>query len=441
VPARSGAARTPPPAGSILRLARTIDMGLSRRIDTWAGLVLCALLFAVARIRARLGGLPQPALRATTPPRGDAPLPRPRRVLAIKLYGLGNVTMIVPVLDALRRGAPGVEIDFLSMEANRVLLERSGAVDRVLGVDVTGYGALLRSLASALRTIRRRRYDAVVDFEQFVKLSSLIGYLSGAPERIGFNTDGQRRGWLYTTRVVYTDGEHMRQIFLRLLRPFGIEPRLRLPSFTVRDEERARVASLLAGHGVAADHFPIVGIHVGSGPNFYELPLKRWPPERFAALADALAERHGAAVVVTGRGEEERALVDAVRAAMRRPPLDTCDRLGIGELLALLQACHLVVSNDTSVMHLAAAVGTPVVALFGPTSPQQYGPGSPDDLVFYRDLYCSPCLTNYNLKVSYCSDPVCLRSITSDQVLEAIEKRFLGADAELRRRARPGGGA
>jgi lipopolysaccharide heptosyltransferase II len=419
-------------------MARSIDMGLSRWIDTRIGLVLCALLYAVARLRARLGGLPQPPLRATTPPRGETPLPRPRRVLAIKLYGLGNVTMIVPVLDALRRGAPGVEIDFLTMEANRVLLERSGVVDRVLGVGVEDYRALVRSLWGALRTIRRRRYDLVVDFEQFVKLSSLIGYLSGAPQRIGFNTDGQRRGWLYTTRVVYTDGEHMRQIFLRLLRPLGIEPRLRLPSFHVEPAERARVAGMLAGHGVAADRFPIVGFHVGSGPNFYEVPLKRWPVAHFARVADALASRHGAAIVFTGRGEEEAALVREAIAAMQQPAVDTCDRLSLGDLLALLQTCHLVVSNDTSVMHLAAAVGTPVVALFGPTSPQQYGPGNPGDLVFYRDLYCSPCLTNYNLKVSYCSDPVCIRSITPEQVLEAIDKRFLGADAELRRRARPG---
>jgi ADP-heptose:LPS heptosyltransferase len=89
-------------------------------------------------------------------------------------------------------------------------------------------------------------------------------------------------------------------------------------------------------------------------------------------------------------------------------------------------------------MHLAAAVGTPVVALFGPTSPQQYGPGSAGDLVFYRDLYCSPCLTNYNLKVSYCADPVCIRSITAEQVLEAVEKRFFGAEGTLRRPSHPG---
>ena len=418
-------------------MARSIDMGLSRRIDTWAGLVLCALLYVVARLRARLGGHPQPALRATTPPVADAPLPRPRRVLAIKLYGLGNVTMIVPVLDALRRGAPGVEIDFLTIEGNRVLLERSGVVERVLGLAVTDYAALARSFFSAFRTIRSRRYDLVLDFEQFMKLSSIIAYLSGASRRIGFNTDGQRRGWLYTTRVVYSDGEHMRAIFLRLLRPLGIEPGLRLPCFAVEAAERARVAELLAGHGVASGHFPIVVVHVGSASHFYERPLKRWPVANFAVVADALVERRGAAVVFTGKGEEERGLVRQALAAMRRPAVDACDGLSLGDLLALLQTCHLVVSNDTSMIHLAAAVGTPVAALFGPTSPQQYGPGNPGDLVFYRDLYCSPCLTNYNLKVSHCSDPVCLRSITPEEVLEAIDKRFLGADAELRRRARP----
>jgi ADP-heptose:LPS heptosyltransferase len=400
-----------------------------------------ALLSGLARVRGRLGGPAQPHWRATTPPATDATPPRPRRVLAIKLYGLGNITMIVPVLDALRRGVPGVEIDFLTMEANRTLLESSGVVARVLDLRVTSWGQLAGSMWRAFRSIRGRRYDLVVDFEQFVKLSAVVAYLSGAPRRIGFNTDGQRRGWLYTTRVVYSDGEQMREIFRRLLRPLRVDVPLRRPSFSIqaRDEERAR--ELLAAGGVAPGHFPLVGMHVGSGPNFYEVPLKRWPPRSFAAVADGLVERHGAAVVFTGRGGEERELVAEARSAMSRPSIDACDRLSVGELLAFLRGCHLVVSNDTSVMHLAAAMRTPVAALFGPTSPQQYGPGNPGDLVFSRDLYCSPCLTNYNLKVSYCADPVCIRSIGPDEVLEAIEKRFFGAVSPLGRRAPGGAGA
>ena len=415
-------------------MARSIDMGLSRRIDAWLGLLVCALLYGVARLHARFGGPSLPRWGAPTPPRAGAPEPRPRRVLAIKLWGLGNLVMIVPVLDALRRAAPGVEIDFLTLEANRALLARSGVVERIVGFEVRSYAALARSLWSALRTLRARRYDLVLDFEQFAKLSAIFAYASGAARRIGFDTDGQRRGWLYTTRVVYADGEHMRQIFLRLLLPLGIEASLRPPSFAIQPAERARVAELLAAHGVRRDHFPLVGMHVGSGPSSTGVPLKRWPAESFAALADALVLRHAASIVFTGQGEEEAALVREARTRMQQTAIDACDQLALGDLLALLEACHFVVSNDTSVMHLAAAVGTPVAALFGPTSPQQYGPWNPGDLVFWQGLHCSPCLTNYNQKVSLCSDPVCIRSIQPAQVLEAIEKRFLGPDAPPRRR-------
>ena len=377
-------------------------------------------------------------MRATTPP-GQGPVHLPRRVLAIKLYGLGNIAMLLPVLQALRRGLPEAEIDFLTLKENRTLLDRTGVVNRTIGVSVDGYGALLAGLWRAFRTIRRRRYDTVIDFEQFIKLSAIVAYLSGARERIGFNTDGQRRGWLYTTRVVYMDSEHMRGIFMRLLRPLGIDSCPALPPLPIEPEETTRPGAILVEHGVAPDHFPLVVVHVGSGPNFYEVPLKRWPTHSFARLCDALVERHGASIVFTGKGDGERALIHEAMALMHHPAIDACDELSVGELLALLRACHLVVSNDTSVMHLAAALKTPLAALFGPTNPLQYGPGNDEDLVFYRDLFCSPCLTNYNLKVSYCSDPVCIRTISVEEVLAGIEERFLGADAPLRAQVEAGG--
>ena len=421
-------------------MKRSVDMGVGRRIDRWVGLFLCALLLLVARIRSRLGGPTHPGMRATTPP-GQGPVHPPRRILAIKLYGLGNIAMLLPVIGALRRGLPGTEIDFLTLDENRTLLDRAGLVDRTIGMSVKGYGALLASLWRAFRTIRRRRYDTVIDFEQFIKLSAIVAYLSGARERIGFNTDGQRRGWLYTTRVVYMDSEHMRGMFMRLLRPLQIDtstPALTLP---VGPEEAARAEALLAAHGVASGQLPLIGVHVGSGPNFYEVPLKRWPTQNYARLCDALIERHGAAIVFTGKGDGERALIRETIALMHHPAIDACDALSVGELLALLRACHLVVSNDTSVMHLAAALKTPLVALFGPTNPRQYGPGNDEDLVFYRDLFCSPCLTNYNLKVSYCSDPVCIRTISVEEVLAGIEERFLSADAPARTRVEAGAAA
>jgi ADP-heptose:LPS heptosyltransferase len=294
-------------------------------------------------------------------------------------------------------------------------------------------------MRAALAAVRARRHDVVLDFEQFVKISTIIAWASGAPARIGFNTDGQRRGFLYTTRIVYTDSDHMSGIYARLLRPLGITGPLPPTLLATTPADRGTVAAFLAGAGVPGDRFPLVAVHLGIGDNFYRIPLKRWDPANFAAVADGLAARWGATIVFTGRGEEERALIAHARGLMREPSLDACDRFGVPALAALLERCHFVVANDTSVMHLAGLVGTPVVAIFGPTAPLHYGPRGERNLVFYRDLYCSPCLTNYNLKVSRCLDPVCMRGIRPDEVLAAIEAQYLGDAAPLRDwlRARP----
>jgi hypothetical protein len=96
----------------------------------------------------------------------------------------------------------------------------------------------------------------------------------------------------------------------------------------------------------------------------------------------------------------------------------------VGELLGLLDAAEFIVSNDTSIIHLAGLVATPTVAFFGPTEPRLYGPRGPGDVVFYKGLFCSPCLSNYNLKMSRCVDPVCMREIGVEEVAAAIERRF-----------------
>lgn len=401
----------------------------ARPIDTWVGLLICLVLFAWARLRQRFGGPRLPPMRATTPPAPDQQPPPARRILCIKFYGLGNIVMLLPALSTLRRAYPQAAIDFLTLSENCALLERGGIVSRTIGVTASEPLAFLRSFVRMLREVRRARYDLVLDFEQFIKLSAIIAFWSGAPRRVGFNTDGQRRAWLYTTRVVYVDGEHMSRIFLRILRGIGIHSEPVPVKLAADPAEGERVDAILREVGVPESATQRIVVHPGSGPNFYRVPLKRWPAEHFARLCDALIERHGAAVVLTGKGEEERGLVAGVRAAMRQHAFDLCDRLSVPGMIALIERSSLVVVNDTSVMHLASAVGTPVVAFFGPTAPVQYGPGDGEHLVFYRDLYCSPCITNYNLKVSRCTDPVCIRTIGVEEALAAIERRFFAGPA------------
>src|SRR2546425_2339295 len=270
-----------------------MNLNYVRYVDKWVGLAICLVLFCFDRVIGRFFGRHIPSLLATTPPPLDAEPHCPRRVLCIKFYGLGNTAMLIPVLEALRRRHPDAELDFLTLSGNVPLLERSGALTRVRALDVAGLRPFLRTFAAELGAIRRRGYDTVLDFEQFVKVSTVIAFLSGARERIGFNTDGQRRGFLYTTRVVYTDSDHMSAISARLVRPLGLTGELPPASLTIREEERQKVRTFLIDAGVAPSHFPLVAIHLGIGMNFYRVALKRWDVANFAAVADELVARYG----------------------------------------------------------------------------------------------------------------------------------------------------
>jgi len=402
-----------------------MNLHLARYLDRWGGLGLAWLLWFGGRVVGLLQGRRiVPPLLATTPQEPE-PVAAPRRVLAIKFYGLGNIAMILPTLQAMRRqvAGPECEIDFLTLPGNVPLLRQSGLVTRTLSVDVRSYPAFLRSIVELLGVLRSGCYDVVLDFEQFMKLSGVFGFLTGAPTRIGFNTEGQARGWLYTHRIAYADTDHMADIFMRTAKPVGRAlvpaPRVRVPV----DPEAARRATERVG---AAPGQPVVAMHMGTGPNYNKIALKRWDAQRFGALADRLIERRGARIVFTGQGAEEAELVRDAMAGMRLADraISLCDALDVGELLGLLDQASFVVSNDTSVMHLAGLVGAPVVAFFGPTEPRIYGPRGPGDLVFYKGLFCSPCLSNYNLKMSRCVDPVCMREITVEEVASAIDERF-----------------
>lgn len=392
-----------------------MNLRIARYIDRWLGLFICFGLWAISRALGRL-----PALGATTPPE-DGPLKRPRRVLGIKFYGLGNIAMILPTVASVR-GEGEVEFDFLTLPSNRSLLEQSGLVSTVLTVDVDSFPNFLGSVFRLLRQLRGG-YDAVLDFEQFMKLSSILGSLTSAPAVVGFNTDGQARGWLYTHRVAYADTDHMADIFMRLAVPLGREtlpaPLILLPTLP---QDRADIQERFPED----PDKPLVLMHVGTGPNFDKIAIKRWSASNFAALADHLVRERHCRVVLTGVGMEEAGLVQQVIGMMEEShaATDACDALSVGELTALLGHSLCVVTNDTSILHLAGLMHTPAVTFFGPTEPRLYGPRGPLDLVFYEQLFCSPCLSNYNLKISRCVNPVCMKRIEVPRVIETMEREF-----------------
>lgn len=372
------------------------------------------------------------ALRACTQQEREARRPkgRPRRILLIKMWGLGNLTMILPIARRIKASDPEVEIDLLTLEQNREFAIGMSELETIHTLEPSGMvPAKLLSLAGRLR---RRHYDLVLDFEQFLRASALLTFLARPAYSVGFATPRQWRHHAYDAIVPLDPHRHMLYGFRAIARAGGIDIDDRPERYVPRSVAAGRRVRART-HGWRHAGRPLVVLHVGSGDNFIG---RRWPSQRFARFADLAIARFGAEVVFTGT-RHELDLVAEARRAMLGPSVDFSGRLSTIELIELLAQADLVVSNDTAPVHFAAALGIPQIAIYGPNTPRLYGPLSERARVLYRALPCSPCITNSNAKTSFCGRPLCVRTIdpidaifqAQDLLRNRLEPRIVGGTA------------
>ena len=363
------------------------------------------------------------------------------RVLIVRLGALGDVVHAIPVAAALRRAFPSARIDWLVSAKHREILDLVPVIDRRLVINdrpstvrepqsrrepdrgTTGSGRAAdtegTSLVAAVRELRRSQYDVAIDLQGLIK-SALLARSSGAPRVIGFSSRYAReraarlfyteahdpgRGGLYDPR----ETRHVVDINLGVLTRVGVTTPAREFPIEDVDSDAARNARQLTGGRYAL-------LNPGAA-----WPNKRWPPARLAAIAIELRARHGLrSIVLWGPGEETLAaevVAGAGGAAIVSP------KTTIADLVALARRAALMVSGDTGPTHIAAALGTPTVGIYGPTRPARNGPMSPDDVTVSRDGVCQ-CHHLRRCKL----DRMCLLDIEVAEVLDACERR-LAAEA------------
>jgi ADP-heptose:LPS heptosyltransferase len=353
---------------------------------------------------------------------GNGGLRAVREIAVVKFWGVGNAALLLPVLRDLRRRYAGARLTVVTLAENEPVYRR--VADRVLGVRRTPLAAAPLDLLRALSVLRRLRVDLALDFEQFVRTSQVLLFLARPQQVIAFDTAGQRRAGLADVSVPYDDRRHCGESFLALARAAGVRERVYRPGgLEATAEAVERAARWCRAHDAVAR--PLVVLHPGSGDNF---PGRRWPTRNFGLLARRLVDEHGAVVAVTG-GPAEAPLTREVVEASERDLADLAGRLSLEDLIALLSRADVLVANDTGPVHLASALGVPVLGLYGPNTPLLYGPLSPGSVSFYDPPPCSPCITNLNYKTSRCRNPVCIRAIEVDNVAAAAG-RLLEARAE-----------
>ncbi|HEY7289980.1 MAG TPA: glycosyltransferase family 9 protein [Vicinamibacterales bacterium] len=356
------------------------------------------------------------------------------RFLIVRLGALGDVVHAIPVAAAIRRAYPSARIDWLVSAKHREILDLVSVVDRRLVIndrpsadadaaasgnakpaDVQG-----TSLWQVVRALRQNRYDVAIDLQGLLK-SAVLARASGARRVIGFSRRYAResfaslfysqsydagRGGLYDPR----ETRHVVAINLGLLTLLGIQTdRPAFPIDAVESTAARRACEATGGRYAL--------LNPGAA-----WPNKRWPPERFAALAAALRDRqHLMSVVLWGPGEES--LARETVAAAGGAAIAT-DRTAIADVVALARGAAVMVSGDTGPTHIAAAVGTPLVGLYGPTRAVRNGPLLPQDVAVTRDAICQ-CHHLRRCKL----DRMCLLDIEVAEVLSAVERRLAAGPA------------
>jgi len=334
----------------------------------------------------------------------------PDKMLLIKPSSLGDVVHAMPVLAALRERFPRTFIAWLVKQQWAGIVERMEGVDHVWSVGSGAAGWL-----SAVPRLRAERFDLAVDLQGLFR-SAVMARLVGCPERIGFANGREGSPLLYTQRVVVpTPDVHAVDRYLLIAKALGAavpaRPEFR---FSIPACDCEQVAAVLAQAGVRTGA-TWIAMNVSA-----RWPTKRWPAVFFAEVADRL-QKEGLGPVVLFGGPDDRAEARAVTSLMTTPPGDVTGLTPLGLLPALLQSAAVLVTNDSGPMHIAAAVGTSVVALFGPTSPVRTGPYGTTHRVLTQPVPCAPCLSRT------CRNAVeqeCLTSIEPVRVVEAVKAQL-----------------
>ena len=396
-----------------------MNINLQRWIDRWAGIPLCAAVSAVDAVMRRFRPVSDTA---------------PRAIVVILLSEMGSLVLANDMFARLRQRYPDAPLHALLFRKNREILDLMQVMEpvNVHTVDDRSLTSLLASLYQAVSALRRAKVDVAIDCELFSRISSLLSYASGAAIRVGFHRhtqEGLYRGSHINRPVPYNPYHHISAQFLTLARAIDSSavPKSKLPVLGIPKPpphvqlDRALIQAIrnrLAQDFPAIADKPLVLIYPGGGI----LPIRAWPLASYTALCEGLVA-DGCAVAVIGLKDDQalaRQLVANVQAAFPASPV--IDLTGytrsISELLALFHVARLLVTNDGGPGQFAALTPIWTLMLFGPETPGLYAPLTPHCYSFYSNWPCSPCLTAYNHRSSYCDgDNQCLKVIAPTAVL------------------------
>lgn len=362
-------------------------------------------------------------------------LPSVRNVLIVKLDELGDSVLAIPFIKELRANAPNAHITLVVKPQIFNLMELCPYVNEVITFDWNTKGVFgeykrhWRALFFAISKLWGRRFDLAVvprwDADWYH--ASFVAYFSGARWRVGYSEkviEHKRianKGYdvLFTHAIEKSGLNHEVERDLDIIRSLGGSVRPPLLELWMSREDEAFASKLLADRGINEGEF-LLGICPTGGSSV----LKQWPASNFIGLSVWAVEEYNAKIIIIG-GPNDKPLSEGIAEKLGKRAVNACGETTLRQMAALIKKCRVFVSNDTGPMHIAAAVGIPVIALFGSSCPHRFGPVSESAIVIQKEMSCNPCHgTVHRDRCVGCiyENPECLLKISIDDVKQALTK-------------------
>ena len=333
-----------------------------------------------------------------------------KKILIVAPNWIGDAVLSLPVVDGCAQFWPKAELTVLARAGVATLFEARESAVRLIGYQRGNGPHRIGNLLGLGWRLRRERFNLALLLPNSLS-SAMVTWLAGVPERLGYSTDG--RGWLLTQRLEdrrKERGLHQVDYYLGLIHSLGAYQVDRIPQLKLRSKITDRAMALMEGLGIDKNDL-LIGVHPGAAYG----ETKRWFPERFAAVLERLHRSGRRFLLLGGTGEEP--LAEQISAEMDHPVINLIGKTTVAEVLALIGQCSLFLSNDSGLMHVAAALNIPQVALFGSTDPQKTAPLNNRAVVIHPEhVGCTPCF-----KRSCPEDLECMKAITVEEVAVTAE--------------------
>ena len=413
-----------------------MNLNVVRAVDKWVGIPACFLLSLAYKLFLFVK-------RHRQSEESQKSESEPEKILFMGLSEMGSVILAYPSMKYMEGQHPRAEIFFLAFEQNRHAVDILGIIPpaQVICISVKTPFHFVWSTYRAIRRMRAHAIDTVFDLELFSRFSSLLSGLSGACRRVGYGTyheEGLYRGSFMTHRVFYNCHQHMTKNFLAMVKSIEREGEYPLVKTTIEED-----ALIRPRHDTSAEDLEALRERLAAmNPTVQEarhlvlfnpsagklLPVRAWPVDNYAALAQKILSTFDAVIVIIGLKDAKDEAVSILEHVGSNRCIDFTGRTSFKDLMDLFNLADVLVSADSGPPHFSALTDIKTIVLFGPETPKLYAPLSAKATSLFADFTCSPCLSAYNHRKTTCNDPRCMEAITVEQVFGTISGYLNGTN-------------